>query len=65
MPVPRTCEPVTADNIHSSEASNLVFADSTVGSDRGVVVVCATGSHTEFGQVAHLTAHLKLEASTI
>jgi Ca2+-transporting ATPase len=65
LPVARICEPVTADNIHSSEASNLVFADSTVASDRGVVVVCATGSHTEFGQVAHLTAHVKLEASTL
>ncbi len=65
MAVPRIYEPVTADNIHGSEASNLVFAGSTLASDRGLVVVCATGSHTEFGQVAHLTAHVKREARTL
>ncbi|WP_414526371.1 cation-translocating P-type ATPase [Nodularia chucula] len=65
LPVPRICEPVTAENIHASEASNLVFAGSTVAAGRGLAVVYATGTHTEFGQVAHLTAHVKREASTL
>ncbi|MDB9435446.1 cation-transporting P-type ATPase [Dolichospermum lemmermannii CS-548] len=65
LPVPRISEPVTAANIHASEASNLVFAGSTVAAGRGLAVVYATGTHTEFGQVAHLTAHVKREASTL
>ncbi|WP_353930204.1 cation-transporting P-type ATPase [Okeanomitos corallinicola TIOX110] len=65
LPVPRISEPVTAANIHASEASNLVFAGSTVASGRGLAVVYATGTHTEFGQVAHLTAHVKREPSTL
>ncbi|MBS3030623.1 MAG: cation-transporting P-type ATPase [Dolichospermum sp. DET50] len=65
LPVPRICEPVTADNIHASESNNLVFAGSTVAAGRGLAVVYATGTHTEFGQVAHLTANVKREASTL
>ncbi|MBD2295608.1 cation-transporting P-type ATPase [Anabaena sphaerica FACHB-251] len=65
LPVPRISEPVTAANIHASEASNLVFAGSTVAAGRGLAVVYATGTHTEFGQVAHLTAHVQREASTL
>ncbi|MBD2597341.1 cation-transporting P-type ATPase [Nostoc spongiaeforme FACHB-130] len=65
LPVPRISEPVTALNIHASEASNLVFAGSSVASGRGLAVVYATGTHTEFGQVAHLTANVQREASTL
>ncbi len=65
LPVPRISESVTAANIHASEASNLVFAGSTVSAGRGLAVVYATGTHTEFGQVAHLTANVKREASTL
>lgn len=65
LPVPRISEPVTAANIHASEASNLVFAGSTVAAGRGLAVVYATGTHTEFGQVAHLTANVQREASTL
>ncbi|BAY17388.1 cation-transporting ATPase, E1-E2 type [Anabaenopsis circularis NIES-21] len=65
LPVPRIGEPVTALNIHASEASNLVFAGSTVAAGRGLAVVYATGTHTEFGQVAHLTANVQREASTL
>ncbi|MBS9395211.1 MAG: cation-transporting P-type ATPase [Dolichospermum sp. LBC05a] len=65
LPVPRISEPVTAANIHASDASNLVFAGSTVAAGRGLAVVYATGTHTEFGQVAHLTANVKREASTL
>jgi Ca2+-transporting ATPase len=65
VPVPRVYEAVTTKNIHASEASNLVFAGSTVAAGRGLAVVYATGTHTEFGQVVHLTAHVKREASTL
>ncbi|WP_242049384.1 cation-transporting P-type ATPase [Aulosira sp. FACHB-615] len=65
LPVPRISEPVTVLNIHASEASNLVFAGSTVAAGRGLAVVYATGTHTEFGQVARLTANVQREASTL
>jgi magnesium-transporting ATPase (P-type) len=65
LPVSRSAEPVTSEKIRASDAANLVFAGSTVASGRGVAVVYATGTHTEFGQVAHLTANVKREPSTL
>ncbi|MFB2770620.1 cation-translocating P-type ATPase [Pelatocladus sp. BLCC-F211] len=65
VPVTRSCEPVISENTRGSEAKNLVFAGSTVASGRGTAVVYATGTHTEFGQVAHLTANVKREPSTL
>ncbi|MFN6537508.1 MAG: cation-translocating P-type ATPase [Nostoc sp. EkiNYC01] len=65
LPVSRSCEPVTTENIRGSDAPNLVFAGSTVAAGRGLAVVYATGTHTEFGQVAHLTANVKREPSTL
>ncbi|MGJ5676110.1 MAG: cation-translocating P-type ATPase [Nostochopsis sp.] len=65
LPVPRSCEPVASENIRASDAANLVFAGSTVAAGRGLAVVYATGTHTEFGQVAHLTANVKREPSTL
>jgi magnesium-transporting ATPase (P-type) len=65
LPVPRSHELVTVENMRASEATNLVFAGSTVASGRGLAVVYATGTHTEFGQVAHLTANVKREPSTL
>jgi Ca2+-transporting ATPase len=64
LPASRSPEPV-AENIRASDAPNLVFAGSTVAAGRGVAVVYATGSHTEFGQVARLTANVKREPSTL
>ncbi|KOP27652.1 HAD family hydrolase [Hapalosiphon sp. MRB220] len=65
VPVSRSCEPIVSENTRGSEAKNLVFAGSTVASGRGIAVVYATGTHTEFGQVAHLTANVKREPSTL
>lgn len=56
LPVSRSAAPVSAEKMRASEASNLVFAGSTVASGRGLAVVYATGTQTEFGQVAHMTA---------
>ncbi|MDZ7991392.1 MAG: cation-transporting P-type ATPase [Nostoc sp. EfeVER01] len=65
LPVPRSSEPVATENLRALDATNLVFAGSTVAAGRGLAVVDATGTHTEFGQVAHLTANVKREASTL
>jgi Ca2+-transporting ATPase len=65
LPVSRNAEPVTTEKMRASEASNLIFAGSTVSAGRGLAVVYATGTHTEFGQVAHLTATVKREPSTL
>jgi calcium-translocating P-type ATPase len=48
-----------------AEAGNLVFAGATVAAGRGLAVVYATGTQTEFGQVAHLTTTVKRELSTL
>ncbi|MGA7932124.1 MAG: cation-transporting P-type ATPase [Kovacikia sp.] len=67
IPVARSPEAVVNGNskVRASEAANLVFAGSTVATGRGTAVVYATGSQTEFGQVAHLTTTVKREASTL
>lgn len=65
LPVARNAEPVVTEKMRASEASNLVFAGSTVAAGRGLALVYATGTHTEFGQVAHLTANVKREPSTL
>jgi Ca2+-transporting ATPase len=65
LPVARLAEPVVTEKMRASEASNLVFAGSTVAAGRGLAVVYATGTQTEFGQVAHLTATVKREPSTL
>jgi calcium-translocating P-type ATPase len=65
LPVARSGEPVLTEKMRASEASNLVFAGSTVSAGRGLAVVYATGTQTEFGQVAHLTATVKREPSTL
>ncbi|MCU0537538.1 MAG: HAD-IC family P-type ATPase [Hydrococcus sp. Prado102] len=53
------------EKIQPAEVANLVFAGSTVSGGRAVAAVYATGSRTEFGHVAHLTAMVKREPSTL
>lgn len=53
------------EQVNLAEIANLVLAGSTVSSGRGVAVVYATGAQTEFGHVAHLTAVVKREPSTL
>ncbi|MEG4961541.1 MULTISPECIES: cation-transporting P-type ATPase [unclassified Microcoleus] len=65
LPVARSAEPVATEKMRASESSNLVFAGSTVSAGRGLAVVYATGTQTEFGQVAHLTTTVKREPSTL
>jgi magnesium-transporting ATPase (P-type) len=47
------------------EVRNLVFAGSSVVAGVGMAVVFATGTHTEFGKVAHLTQSVEDEASPL
>ncbi len=65
LPVARNAEPVASETLQPAEATNLVFAGSTVAAGRGMAVVHATGAQTEFGQVAHLTANVKRAPSTL
>ena len=51
--------------VNPAEIANLVLAGGTVAAGRAVAVVYATGAQTEFGQVAHLTAVVKREPSTL
>ena len=53
------------ETLHPAEVSNLVLAGATVSSGRGTAVVYATGTQTEFGQVARLTTGVKREPSTL
>jgi len=63
--VSRDAAPVPTEALQPSEVGNLAFAGSMVAAGRGMAVVYATGMQTEFGQVAHLTASVKREPSTL
>jgi calcium-translocating P-type ATPase len=65
LPVARNAEPVANVTLRPAEVSNLVFAGSTVAAGRGVAIVSATGTQTEFGHVARLTTSVKREQSTL
>ncbi len=54
-PVRKVAEPVQPGTDSASDRPNLLFAGTTVVSGRGTAVVYATGSRTEFGEVASLT----------
>jgi potassium/sodium efflux P-type ATPase len=53
------------ERANPAEISNLVLAGTTVAAGRGQAVVYATGTETEFGQVAHLTTSVQREPSTL
>jgi potassium/sodium efflux P-type ATPase len=53
------------ERVDPSEIANLVLAGSTVAAGRAVAVAYATGSQTEFGQVARLTTAIEREPSTL
>lgn len=53
------------ERLAPSEISNLVLAGSTIVAGRGQAVVYATGAHTEFGHVAHLTTSVQREPGSL
>jgi Ca2+-transporting ATPase len=72
LPIARYADPVEisanqhqTSQLRPTEVGNLVFAGSTVVSGRGLGVVYATGSRTEFGHVAQLTTRVVREPSTL
>ena len=65
LPLARDADPQPRPGLASRERSNLLLAGSTVASGRGEGLVYATGSETEFGQVAHLTATTARSVSTL
>jgi calcium-translocating P-type ATPase len=65
LPVARSDQAVSNAQMRPSEAGNLVFAGATVSAGRGLAIVYATGTQTEFGQVAHLTTTVQREPSTL
>ena len=69
VPVARQALDLTADqsdvNLPTGERPNLLLAGCTIASGRGEAFVYTTGSETEFGQVAHLTASTQRSASTL
>jgi calcium-translocating P-type ATPase len=65
QPVARDAAPQSSTSLRAAERSNLLLAGCTVVSGRGEGLVFATGSETEFGQVAHLTASTARAVSTL
>ncbi|MFQ4136157.1 cation-translocating P-type ATPase [Nodosilinea sp. PGN35] len=65
QPLERRGEQPQHERTNPAEISNLVLAGATVVAGRGTAVVYATGTHTEFGQVAHLTTGIVREPSTL
>lgn len=64
-PLTRHGEQPQHERANPADINNLVLAGATVASGRGTAVVYAIGTHTEFGQVAHLTTGVKREPSTL
>jgi Ca2+-transporting ATPase len=69
VPVAREASDLPAQQaalrLPAGERPNLLLAGSTIASGRGEAIVYATGSETEFGQVARLTAGTPRSASTL
>ncbi|ACB51635.1 cation-transporting ATPase, E1-E2 type [Crocosphaera subtropica ATCC 51142] len=65
LPITRHSEPILSEKLRPADVPNLVLTGSTVASGRGMAVVYATASRTEFGHVAHLTTQVKRETSTL
>jgi Ca2+-transporting ATPase len=58
-------EKTTQEQVNVADIANLVLAGATVSAGHARAVVYATGTHTEFGQVAHLTTMVKRSPSTL
>jgi calcium-translocating P-type ATPase len=63
LPQGREAAPSAADNLIDSR--NIVLAGTTMVSGQATAVVFATGMHTEFGKIAHLTQTAADEVSPL
>ncbi len=64
-PVRKTSEAVLRTDLGHTELPNLIFAGTSVAAGAGKAVVIATGMHTEFGKIAHLTQSVTAELSPL
>ena len=64
VPVDKAVDPVAAET-PLAERSSMTYAGSAVTRGRGRVIVTATGSATELGQIARLTAEAKPPATPL
>jgi magnesium-transporting ATPase (P-type) len=64
-PVRKTSEAVLKEDLSRPEIPNIVFAGTTVAAGTARAVVFATGMHTEFGKIAHLTQTVGAELSPL
>jgi Ca2+-transporting ATPase len=65
LPVARHAGPLQQQHLPARERANLLLAGTTVASGRGLGIVYATGSDTEFGHVARLSALTSRSPSTL
>lgn len=65
LPVARHAGPLQQPHLPARERANLLLAGTTVASGRGLGIVYATGSDTEFGHVARLSALTSRSPSTL
>ncbi len=64
-PVRKTADAVAGNKLSRPELPNLVFAGTNVVAGTGKAVIFATGMHTEFGKIAHLTQSMEEELSPL
>ena len=64
-PVRKTSEALVKEDLTRAELPNLIFAGTTVAAGTARAVVFATGMHTEFGKIAHLTQTVGEELSPL
>jgi sodium/potassium-transporting ATPase subunit alpha len=62
---PQTRQPGPVDSDSLFEATNIVFAGTTISSGSGTALVFATGDATEFGRLARLTQEVPLQPSPL
>ncbi len=53
--LPRSCDAAPCSEEQAFDARNILLAGTSVVAGQGRAVVFATGAHTEFGRIAHLT----------
>jgi magnesium-transporting ATPase (P-type) len=64
-PVRKTSEAILKEDLTRAELPNLVYAGTTVAAGTARAIVFATGMHTEFGKIAHLTQTVGDELSPL
>jgi sodium/potassium-transporting ATPase subunit alpha len=62
---PQTPQPDPVESDSLFEATNIVFAGTTIFSGSGTALVFATGDATEFGRIARLTQEVPLQPSPL